>query len=398
MPRVAHLRHLAAVLAALGLPGTAAPAPGSGQYGPEPRVRLSPAENQATALALARFSADGARPRVSGALVIAARLLARAADEGEDATRRRVVRDALARALAYDAAPMIYLARGTTPDLVEGLEDALGPGLGSATQVGAGVVERGGGFVAVVLASARGAQLDAFPQRVAAGARAELSGQLRAGLCDARVFVTRPSGRVQELAAPRGVRFRVTLTFDEPGRHAVEVVADGPEGPTVAALFPVAAGAASIEEPRGRAADEPRGDAAGAHAADPAGAEAAVLAALQTLRAQRGLSRVVLDPRLSEVARRHSEAMRAAGTIGHALRGSPGPEERLRAARLPYRRLYENVAAAASALEAHAAAEASPAHLRNMLEPGIRKVGVGLARELSASGRTRVYLTEIFVE
>jgi len=398
MPRVTDLRLLAVMLAALSLPGTAAAAPAAGQYGPEPRVHLSPAEDRAVALALARFSADGARPRVSGALVAAARLLARAAEGGTDPTRRRAVRDALARALAYDAAPRIYMARGSTPVFSEGLEDALGPGLGSATHVGAGVVERDGGFVAVVLASVRGARLDAFPQRVPPGARVPLSGQLRAGLCDARVFVTRPSGRVQELAAPRGVRFRVALSFEEPGRHTVEVLAEGPEGPTVAALFPVAVGEASIEEPRADAADEPRADAAEERAADPARAEAAVLAALQNLRAKRGLSPVVLDPTLTAVARRHSEAMRAAGTIGHAVQGSPAPDERLRAARLPYRRLYENVAAAATALEAHAAAEASPAHLRNMLEPGIRKVGIGLARELSASGRTRVYLTELFVE
>ncbi len=398
MPRLSPLRHLATALAALALPGAAVSAPMVGQYGPEPRVLLAPAEEQALALALARFSADGARPRVSGALVAAARLLARAAEAGGDPTHRRAVRDALARALAYDAAPMIYMARGSAAAFVEGIEEALGPGLGSATHVGAGVVERDGGFVAVVLASARGARLDAFPQRVSPGARATLSGQLRAGLCDARVFVTRPSGRVQELAAPRGVQFRVALSFEEPGRHAVEVLADGPEGPTVAALFPVAVGTASIDEPRADAADEP--DAAGVHARadEPARAEAAVLAALQALRARRGLPPVALDRKLTEVARRHSEAMRAAGGVGHAVSGSPGPEERLRAARLPYRRLYENVAAAATALEAHAAAEASPAHLRNMLEPGIRKVGLGLARELSASGRTRVYLTEIFVE
>lgn len=391
MRRASHLPILAAaLLAALVTPRAAAPTPATGTYGPEPRASLSEAEDQVIALARTRFSAEGSRPQLSGALVAAARLLAQDAADGADPTGRRRVRDALARALAYDAAPMIYAARGSTPAMAEALADALGPGLGSATHVGAGVVERDGAFVAVVLTSSRGARLDPFPQRLRAGARAQLSGQLRAGLCDARVYVTRPSGRVEELAAPRGVWFRVSIPFAEPGRHVVEVVGDGPLGPTVAALFPVAVGAAAIEEPQAEVAAEP--------AADLPGAEAAVLAALQALRAKHGLPGLVMDARLAEVARRHTEAMRAAGTLGHIVPGSPGPEERVRAARIPYRRLLENVATSSTALEAHAAAVASPAHLRNMLEPGIRQVGIGLARELSASGRTRVYLAEIFVE
>ena len=392
MLRLAHLRMFgAAVLVALLLsPGPAAPAPSAPRYGAEPAVALSSAEEEVIELALARFSAGGARPRISGALVSAARLLAREAADGADPTRRRTVRDALARALAYDAAPRIYAARGGAAEWSDVLADALGPGAGSATHVGAGVVERDGARTTVILASSRGARLDPFPQRVRPGARVVLSGQLRAGLCDARVFVTRPSGRVVEISAPRGVWFRVEIPFAEPGRHAVEVLARGPQGPTVAALFPVAAGAASIEEPRADGVPESE--------ADPARAEAAVLAALQALRAQRGLSPLVADAKLTAVARRHSEAMRRAETLGHAVPGSPEPDERLRAARLPYRRLYENVAVASTALEAHAAAVASPAHLRNMLEPGVRTVGVGIARELSASGRTRVYLTEIFVE
>ena len=49
-------------------------------------------------------------------------------------------------------------------------------------------------------------------------------------------------------------------------------------------------------------------------------------------------------------------------------------------------------------LGAHEAAVASPAHLRNMLEPRIGRAGIGVARELLPSGKPRVYLTEIFVE
>jgi uncharacterized protein YkwD len=341
-------------------------------------------------IARARFSAGGARPEVSGALVLAARALAREYARGADPTRRATLRDALAAGHAFDPAPMPYAALGPPERWAEALARALGPGMGSATHVGAGAAQADGGIAVVVLASNRGARLDPFPQRVATGARETLSGQLRAGLCDARVFVTRPSGGVEEIASPRGVWFRVSVAFEEPGRHAVEVLAQGPLGPTVAALFPVAAGDATLEEPPGPApaADPP----------DTARTEAAVVAALQALRARQGLPSLTADPALAAVARRHSEAMRRAASVSHTVPGSAGPEERLRSAGIGYQRAFENVAASSTAVEAHEAAAASPAHRRNMLEPGIRRVGVGVSREILPSGKARVYLTEIFVE
>ncbi|MGB8932542.1 MAG: CAP domain-containing protein, partial [Anaeromyxobacteraceae bacterium] len=63
------------------------------------------------------------------------------------------------------------------------------------------------------------------------------------------------------------------------------------------------------------------------------------------------------------MARRHSEQMRAAGTVAHVLPGGGDLASRLAAARIGYSKAFENVASGATSLDAHAATEASPAHL-----------------------------------
>lgn len=354
-------------------------------YGPEPEVALSPAESEAVATARARLAGGGARPQLSGALVLAARLLARQAVAGSDPDRHPGPRNALARALAYDPAPAIYTARAPTDEWRIALERALGSG--PATHVGAGVAEAGGERVVVVLASRRGAHLDPFPRSVTVGERTTLSGQLRTGLCRPRVFVALPSGQVRSLPTRGGVWFRADVSFEAPGRYVVEVLADGPQGPTVAALLPVGVGGATF--------DAPATVAASTEPADPGRAEAAVLDALTATRARQGLSPLAVDAALTALARKHSEAMREAGIVAHVLREEPGPTERLVRARIRFHRLFENVAAATTSLEAHAAAEESPAHLANMLQPDARRVGIGVARDARLG---RVYLTELLVQ
>lgn len=380
-PRDRSRRPLHLVLAALLLAG-ATRAAARDVYGPEPAA--SPSTDEAAALAIARahFAALGARPQISGALVLAARDLAEEAVGGAAPARRAQLRNALARALAYDPAPMVFTLRATGGAWGEELGRALGPG--APTHLGAGVAATGAGKVIVVLASRRGVRLEPFPRAVREGERVSLSGQLRSGLCNARVFLSVPSGEVREVPTAGAVWLRATVPLEEPGRYVVEVLADGPQGPTVAALFPVAAGAASFEEP----VPPP------AHGGSAADGEPAVLEALAAARAHHGLAALEPDATLAQIARRHSEAMRDAGTLGHVLARERPLTERLGRAGVRFRRVFENVAAAPGALDAHDAAEESPAHLRNILEPGARKVGVGLARD--ASGR--VYLTEILVQ
>ena len=378
-----------AVLAALALllaPAAAAAAPAS--YGPEPRVAPSRLEARAMEAARARLRPA---PRVSAALVLAARELAeRAAAGARDPIARDAVRAALARALAFDPSPAAVLVTASPDDAPAEVARALPRP--NATHVGAGAVEREGTAWVVVLLSERRAQLDPFPRDVAPNARAVLSGMLAPSLERPRVFVTRPSGEVVEPPPgphSAGRSFRVPLEFPGAGRHVVEIVGEGRGGPEVAALLTVASGGASLDAPpHPPAAAEPR---------DLAASEASVLAALNATRARHRLPPVAADAEVAAVARRHAGAMAAAGQVAHVLPGSPDVGTRLRGAGIAYQAAYENVSRAGTALEAHAADEDSPAHLANVLRPDATRAGIGIARARLPSGDATVYLTEILV-
>lgn len=358
-------------------------------YGAEPEVALSPQESVALDLARARLGTSRSVPRVSSALVLAARELAERASLGSaDPLARPSVRGALARAGAFDPAPAAALVAAPAGTAAGSVARALTPG--RATHVGAAIVERDGLETIVVLASERRARLSSFPREVAPGRTAVLSGSLEPGLRRPRVFVTRPSGLVDEIpvAGPRG--FRADVPFRAPGRHVVELTAEGDGGPEVVALLVVASGAVSLDRPGVPLPTvEPEEEAA---------AEAAVVRAINATRGRHGLAPLEGAAAVAAVARAHSEEMAKAGKVAHVLPRSSDVGERLRRAGIAYRRVYENVARAAASLAAHEAAEESPAHLANLLRPEVSLVGVGIARASSPSGASSTYLTEVFVE
>jgi hypothetical protein len=72
--------------------------------------------------------------------------------------------------------------------------------------------------------------------------------------------------------------------------------------------------------------------------------------------------------------------------------------ERLRRARVSFRRAAENIALGQTALAAHAVAEESPGHRANLLSPHARQAGCGVARGRLPGGEPVVYLTEILVQ
>lgn len=399
MPRrVVPVAAIAAAIAAIASRWTvAAPPPGpaaaklpvAAGYGNDRDVPLAPVEAEALDAALARLS-RAERPRVSGALVVAARDLARLAADGvPDALARRPVRAALARGYAFDPGPTALLVQAPPESAAATLASAISAH--AATHVGIGAAERDGIVSLVLLASERKARLSAFPREVAPGTRAVLSGALAGGLARPRVFVALPSGAVREASSTGTRGFSALIEFPAPGRYSVEVLAEGDSGPEVAALLTVVAGGAPIEAPappRAPLTDPP----------DDAAAESAVVAALNATRSRHGLAPLASAPDLAAIARRHSGAMAAAGRVAHVLPGSGDLGDRLRRGRVPYRRAYENVARAASALAAHEAAEESPAHLGNVLRPDALRVGVGIAHARLASGDATVYLTEVFIE
>jgi uncharacterized protein YkwD len=364
--------------------------PAAGAYGPEPAASAAPVEARAVMAARARLARSGAPPRTSTALIVAARELARRAAAGDpQALSQARVRGALARALAYDAAPSVAFAAAPDANVVASILPLVSQG--GATHVGAGAFERDGTVYLVVLSSVRRIALAPFPREVALRATATLSAELGPGLLHPRVFVTQPTGEVREVDATGGQAFRATIAFPVKGRYTIEVVAVGAKGPEVAALLTTSAGGASLdaEEVERPVPPDP---------ADPAAAEARVVDAINETRRARGRALLQADGALAGIARSHSADMLARGELAHVLPGSGDLGDRLRRARVVYRKAFENVARGSSALGAHLVAEQSPAHLENVLAPDASRVGVGIARGKLSGGDPVVYLTEVFVE
>ena len=243
------------------------------------------------------------------------------------------------------------------------------------------VLESGEAVVAA-LAVQHASDLAAIPGSVAPGDSVEVAGRLAAGLSKPRLFVTRPSGQVEELKlAAAGDRFSGRVSLRAPGEHSIEVLADGPGGPQVLALRRVFAG---VPAPAG----PPPSTVAGT------GLEA-VETSIDGLRAARGLPRLQRDPQLDAVAEGHSAEMARTRTFAHVLESDGSLTDRLRRAGYAYRSAGENIGLSDDAALAHEAVAGSPAHLANLLDPRHRRLGLGAARGISPDGAEALYLTEV---
>ena len=366
--------------------------PVRGGYGPEPDTAPTSLERSAIDLVRARLAEAGPSPRISPALVLAARQLAHLAATGEpDPLARPRVRAALAGALAFDPAPSAHLAVASAAAAPRALLGTLSAA-GGATHLGAGAALKDGRAYMVLLLARRTAALRPFPREVANGARATLRGELL-GLDRPSIHVTSPaglSGPIVPVNMLGNRAFSAPIRFDAAGRWLVEVIGRGERGPEVAALLTVSCGGAPLED-AAAVADEP-------DPADPREAEARVIHALNATRRDHGLQPLDPVPALAEVARRHSEAMLARGVLAHVLPEDGSVTDRLRSARIPYASVAENVAKGPSAIAAHREAEGSPAHRESILSRTARLVGCGIARGRLPTGDPIVYLTEVFLE
>lgn len=112
---------------------------------------------------------------------------------------------------------------------------------------------------------------------------------------------------------------------------------------------------------------------------DPNRDEKLLLDLINVERASRKLRPLRWDGMLSGLARTHAVDMRA---IRKATHNSPrdGADFRTRLARTPYRSsaAAENVAFNADVAKAHRALMASPGHRRNILDPGLTAIGLGV--------------------
>jgi uncharacterized protein YkwD len=306
---------------------------------------------------------------------IAERALSSGVDDAASALR---VTAAVSRTGGWDASPVAIVIRGEPDELPATLaHNALAEE--PVSLIGLAQVERDGRGAAAVLLARRKVDLEAFPRSLpaASGAEHRLCGVLRDPLTSAEVYVTRPAGDVDRLAltASKG-RLCASVTFPTLGRHTVEVMAKGPRGPEVAALFFVEVGTAGqVDDVMATA--EPTSDRE---------ARAQVLVRINSLRLRMGLTAVIPDPALDAIAQAWAQRLATENFFAHVGPDGSDPKSRLTQAKYRFVSAGENLGLSSGPLAAHFGIEHSPGHRKNLLEKDHRALGVGLARR--ADGMT----------
>lgn len=118
---------------------------------------------------------------------------------------------------------------------------------------------------------------------------------------------------------------------------------------------------------------------------------ASMLSWINADRAAAGRPPLVADRRLDAVAEAHAQDMATNRFFSHTSPTTGAPADRAAAAGLRFRALAENIALHPSVRAAHEALMRSPGHRANLLDGGLRRVGIGLVR-----GPDGVYVTQLF--
>lgn len=107
-------------------------------------------------------------------------------------------------------------------------------------------------------------------------------------------------------------------------------------------------------------------------------AEAEMLILLNQARAEAGVPPVVMDETLREVARAHSKDMWERQYFAHENPDGLDPFDRMEAGGAVFRTAGENLALARTVVRAHEGLMNSPGHKKNILDPGFKRVGIGV--------------------
>ncbi|MGQ3676574.1 CAP domain-containing protein [Xanthobacter sp. TB0139] len=123
---------------------------------------------------------------------------------------------------------------------------------------------------------------------------------------------------------------------------------------------------------------------------------AAAAAMLSEYRTGRGLSPVTLDPALNQIAQEQANAMAKANKLSHEV-GGRNFITRMKASGYNARAAVENVGAGYHTLaEAFSGWRDSPSHNKNMLAPGMTRMGIATAN--APRSKYKVYWALVLAE
>lgn len=214
-----------------------------------------------------------------------------------------------------------------------------------------------------------------------------------------QVLLTDPMGQVAPLAVTvQGRKFSGTLRCAMPGLYKVEVIGEGKRGPHVLANFiwPCARPLDALPAVTTEAAPPPPPRAQEGSKSVPE-AEAELVKLLNRDRTSAKLAPLMVDERLTQIARAHSEEMAKRKSVFHHSPTTGTPEDRVRRAKIKNGLIAENLAQAPSEEEVERSLMDSPGHRRNILDPSLRRVGIGVALQKTPHGGLQLYVTQLFV-
>lgn len=122
--------------------------------------------------------------------------------------------------------------------------------------------------------------------------------------------------------------------------------------------------------------------------------EARMLALVNQERVANGLSAFTMDPGLSNVARSHSSDMVARGYFAHTSPDGLSPFDRMSRAGISFRSAAENIAWAGNVEVAHTSLMNSPGHRANILNPSLRRIGIGIVQK----DGLHIMVTQLFMD
>ncbi len=219
--------------------------------------------------------------------------------------------------------------------------------------------------------------LDPIPTTLTAGSRVWLSGRVTGrSQQPVQPFIGLPDSSVIRLKpAPTNSngRFRVSLFFEVPGRHELELLVDVGRGPETAILVPIFVGVPP--DPRPVVAPDSHPEDSGRPS------DEALFSYLTAARERLGLAPLERDARLDSVAEAHSREMASRGFFGHVSPSRGTLVNRLAEHGFTPHQFAENVARSRSSLRIHRNLMASPSHRINALNPTFTHVGIGVARD-----------------
>jgi len=210
-------------------------------------------------------------------------------------------------------------------------------------------------------------------------------------------LVTTPEGRTHplELAAAEKsgpLSFRTAVGCDAGrGRYQLELMARNPKsGNVVLANLPFFCDVAPPTSlPRSTVTNR-------ALTSDPRAAEERLAALVNEDRRRAGLPALELDAGWSAVARAHSREMAERNVVAHTSPVTGTAVDRAKKAGLSSQELLENLASATSPEEVESGLMASPGHRQNILDPGVKRMGIGVAIRPPSAGGATLFVTQLF--